>query len=106
MLDELHDYVDQLVLTQREQRNAELAALQSQINPHFLYNTLASVKVLVQQGNKDRAAETINALIALLQNTISDVSETVTVEQEVENLKNYVFINHVRYGDESKRPSM
>lgn len=54
MLDELHDYVDQLVQTQREQRNAELAALQSQINPHFLYNTLASVKVLVQQGNKDR----------------------------------------------------
>ncbi|MFK0521087.1 sensor histidine kinase [Paenibacillus illinoisensis] len=102
MLDELHDYVDQLVLTQREQRNAELAALQSQINPHFLYNTLASVKVLVQQGNKDRAAETINALIALLQNTISDVSETVMVEQEVENLKNYVFINHVRYGGRIK----
>ncbi|QLG41452.1 sensor histidine kinase [Paenibacillus sp. E222] len=102
MLDELHDYVDQLVLTQREQRNAELAALQSQINPHFLYNTLASVKVLVQQGNKDRAAETINALISLLQNTISDVSETVTVEQEVENLKNYVFINHVRYGGRIK----
>ena len=102
MLDELHDYVDQLVQTQRDQRNAELAALQSQINPHFLYNTLASVKVLVQQGNKDRAAETINALIGLLQNTISDVSETVTVEQEVENLKNYVFINHVRYGGRIK----
>ncbi|MCG7376996.1 sensor histidine kinase [Paenibacillus sp. ACRSA] len=102
MLDELHDYVDQLVQTQRDQRNAELAALQSQINPHFLYNTLASVKVLVQQGNKDRAAETINALIGLLQNTISNVSETVTVEQEVENLKNYVFINHVRYGGRIK----
>ncbi|WP_458126340.1 cache domain-containing sensor histidine kinase [Paenibacillus sp. Z3-2] len=102
MLDELHDYVDQLVQTQHEQRNAELAALQSQINPHFLYNTLASVKVLVQQGNKDRAAETINALIGLLQNTISDVSQTVTVEQEVENLKNYVFINHVRYGGRIK----
>ncbi|MGN7412177.1 cache domain-containing sensor histidine kinase [Paenibacillus sp. SAF-068] len=102
MLDELHDYVDQLVQTQREQRNAELAALQSQINPHFLYNTLASIKVLVQQGNKDRAAETINALIGLLQNTISDVSQTVTVEQEVENLKNYVFINHVRYGGRIK----
>ncbi|WP_342572557.1 sensor histidine kinase [Paenibacillus sp. FSL R5-0749] len=102
MLDELHDYVDQLVQTQHEQRNAELAALQSQINPHFLYNTLASVKVLVQQGNKDRAADTINALIGLLQNTISDVSQTVTVEQEVENLKNYVFINHVRYGGRIK----
>ncbi|PZD96677.1 hypothetical protein DNH61_05600 [Paenibacillus sambharensis] len=98
MLDELHAYIDRLVETQRHQRNAELAALQRQINPHFLYNTLASVKMLVQQGSKEKAAETINALISLLQNTISNVSETITVEEELANLKNYVFINHVRYG--------
>src|SRR6478736_6164220 len=72
------------------------------MNLHFVYNTSGYVKILVQQGNKDRAAETINALIGLLQNTISDVRETVTVEQEVENLKNYVFINHVRYGGRIK----
>ncbi len=98
MLDELHDYVNKLMQTQRKQRNAELAALQRQINPHFLYNTLASVKMLVQQGDAQKASETVNALITLLQNTISNVSETITVEQEIDNLKNYVFINHVRYG--------
>lgn len=99
MLDELHDYVDKLVASQKEQRNAELAALQQQINPHFLYNTLASIKFLVQQGSKEKASETINALIVMLQNTIGDVSETVTIEQELVNLKSYVFINHVRYGE-------
>ncbi|AEI44779.1 cache domain-containing sensor histidine kinase [Paenibacillus mucilaginosus] len=99
MLDELHEYVDELVATQKEQRNAELAALQRQINPHFLYNTLASVKFLVQQDSKEKAAATIHALITLLQNAIGNVSETVTVEQEISNLKSYVFINHVRYGD-------
>lgn len=99
VLDELNVYVDRLVETQKEQRKAELAALQMQINPHFLYNTLASVKFLVQQGNKEKAAETINALITLLQNTVSNVQSTVPVRQELDTLKNYVFINHVRYGE-------
>jgi len=99
MLDELNDYIKRLIETQKEQRNAELSALQMQINPHFLYNTLASVKILVQQGNKEKAAATINALISLLQNTVGNISETITVEQELVNLKNYVFINHVRYGE-------
>jgi two-component system, sensor histidine kinase YesM len=102
MMDELHEYVEELLLTQKKQRNAELAALQRQINPHFLYNTLASVKIMVQQGNKDKAAETINALISLLQNAIGNVSETVSIEQELVNLKNYVFINQVRYGGRIK----
>ncbi|MDQ0196356.1 sensor histidine kinase YesM [Paenibacillus wynnii] len=99
MLDELNDYVERLVQTQKEQRNAELAALQQQINPHFLYNTLSSVKFLVQQGSKEKAVHTIHALISLLQNALSNVSETITVTQELENLKSYVFINHVRYGE-------
>ncbi|BFH61033.1 cache domain-containing sensor histidine kinase [Paenibacillus azoreducens] len=99
MLDEVNDYVARLVHTQQEQRKAELAALQQQINPHFLYNTLASVKFLVQQGSKEKAVDTIHALISLLQNTISSVSETITVEEELVSLKHYVFINHIRYGE-------
>ncbi|MBS4179274.1 cache domain-containing sensor histidine kinase [Lederbergia citrea] len=102
MLDELHNYVDELIRTQKKQRNAELEALQQQINPHFLYNTLTSVKIMVKQGNQEKAAETINALISLLQNAIGNISETITVEQELSNLKNYVFINQVRYGERIK----
>lgn len=100
MLDELHEYVEQLLLTQKKQRNAELASLQQQINPHFLYNTLASIKIIVQQGNKQKAEEMINKLIALLQNALGNVSETITVEEELENMKNYVFINQARYGEQ------
>ncbi|NOU82412.1 HAMP domain-containing protein [Paenibacillus sp. LMG 31459] len=99
MLDELNEYVEKLVETQKEQRNAELAALQHQINPHFLYNTLASVNFLVQQGSQEKAVHTIHALISMLQNALSNVSESITVAQELENLKSYVFINHVRYGE-------
>ncbi|WP_270169408.1 cache domain-containing sensor histidine kinase [Paenibacillus sp. SYP-B4298] len=99
MVDELQDHMRQLVTTQQEQRRSELAALQSQINPHFLYNTLASVKILVQQGSKEKAADTINALISLLHNSIGNIRETNTVEQELEQLRSYVFINHIRYGE-------
>lgn len=102
MLDELNDYVVKLMESQKQQRNAELAALQQQINPHFLYNTLTSIKFMVQQGSKEDAAAIINSLISLLQNTIGNVNETVTVQQELENLKNYVFINQKRYGDRIK----
>ncbi|OPH58113.1 hypothetical protein BC351_24530 [Paenibacillus ferrarius] len=98
MLDELNDYISQLVDTQKEQRKAELAALQQQINPHFLYNTLASVNILVQRGSQESATQTIHALISLLQNTISNVNETIPIVQELVNLKHYVFINQIRYG--------
>ena len=102
MLDELHEYLEKLVLYQKEKRHAELAALQQQINPHFLYNTLTSIKFMVQQGGKAKAEETINSLISLLQNTLGNVSETITIKQEVDNLKAYVYINQMRYGDRIK----
>lgn len=102
MLDELHDYLEKLVLYQKQKRNAELAALQQQINPHFLYNTLTSIKFMVQQGGKEEAEEIINSLISLLQNTIGNVSETISIEQEINNLKNYVLINQKRYGNRIK----
>lgn len=102
MLDELHDYIDKLMATEQEKRNAELAALQSQINPHFLYNTLASVNMLIHQEDKEKATGTMNALISLLQSTLGDVSETISLEKELMNLKHYVYINHVRYGDKIK----
>ncbi|MFJ7934807.1 sensor histidine kinase [Sporosarcina sp. NPDC096371] len=99
MIDELHEYVDALMITQKKQRNAELSALQQQINPHFLYNTLASIKIIVQQGNREKASEMIHALISLLQNALGNVSETITVEEELKNMENYVFINNARYGE-------
>ncbi|WP_173915335.1 sensor histidine kinase [Halobacillus sp. Marseille-Q1614] len=102
MLSELQDHVDDLLKAQRKQRKSELEALQHQINPHFLYNTLTSVKFLVKENKKEEAFETIDALIPLLQNALGNVDETITVEQEVANIKNYVLINQTRYGDRIK----
>ena len=99
-LDELDQYVSVVVESQKKQRDAELRALQHQINPHFLYNTLTTVKFMVRHNQTDEAIETIHALINLLQNTLGEVGETVTVEQELDNMKHYVKINQARYGDQ------
>lgn len=102
MLNELQDYVQIVVQTQKRQREAELEVLQHQINPHFLYNTLTSVKFMVKKGEKEKAADTIHSLISLLQNALGNINETVTVEQEIIIMKDYVLINHARYGDKVK----
>jgi two-component system sensor histidine kinase YesM len=99
MLDDIKKYIDQLIQTQKEQRQSEIKALQMQINPHYIYNTLASIKWLVYQNNQEKTVKTIDAFIQLLRNTISNSDEFITVDKELENLHHYVSINQTRYGD-------
>lgn len=99
MVLELESYIDKLIQEQEQRRLAELSALQMQINPHFMYNTLASIKYLAWQGDSKAVDEMINAFIALLQNTISKTDEMVTLKEEIDNLKNYAKINSMRYGE-------
>ncbi|MCR5746964.1 MAG: sensor histidine kinase [Lachnospiraceae bacterium] len=99
MLDDIKSYIDKLMNTQKEKRAAEIKALQMQINPHYIYNTLASIKWMVYEGDREKTIKMIDAFIALLRNTISNADEFITVEQEVSNLNNYTLINRMRYGD-------
>lgn len=99
MLDDLQSYINELLETQKARRRSEIKALQMQINPHYIYNTLASIKWLVYQNDRDRTVQTIDAFISLLRNTISNTDEFITIDQEVRNLENYILINHTRYGD-------
>lgn len=99
MVDALQDYIQQLVNTREKQLRYEIKALQMQINPHYIYNTLASIKMLVFQNAKEQAVETLDAFIALLRSTITNTDEFITIQQEIENLRNYMLIVRTRYGD-------
>ena len=99
MLDDIKSYIDELMNTQQEKRAAEIKALQMQINPHYIYNTLASIKWMVYAGDREKTIKMIDAFISLLRNTISNADEFITTRQEVENLDNYALINQMRYGD-------
>lgn len=99
MIWEIEQYVEKIYRIEEEKRTAEIHALQMQINPHYMYNTLASIKWLALQGNVQKTTQVIDAFIFLLRNTISNTAEFITVDSEIQNLKNYVLINQVRYGD-------
>ncbi|MDD3277301.1 MAG: sensor histidine kinase [Lachnospiraceae bacterium] len=99
MLDDLNRYIDELMNIQKEKRKAEISALQMQINPHYVYNTLASIKWMIYEGEVDKSTRAIDAFISLLRSTIGNMDEYISVESEIENLKNYVLINNNRYGD-------
>lgn len=99
MIQEINSYIQKIFYVEEEKRKAEIHALQMQINPHYIYNTLTTIKFLVWQNDTENATKMIDAFVALLRNTISDKNQFVTVEQEIKNLQNYVFINHVRYGE-------
>lgn len=100
MLDGLEKYIEELMETQRRQRRAEIKALQMQINPHFIYNTLASIKWLVYQNDTRKVVSTIDAFISLLRNTINNTDEFIPISQELLNLENYILIIHTRYGEQ------
>ena len=100
MLDGLNSYIGQLMEMEKEKRASEIHALQMQINPHFMYNTLTSIKWLIWQGDIEKSAKAIDAFSMLLRSTISNKKELITVDEELVNLKNYVFLQHMRFGDQ------
>ena len=100
MLGELDNYIQRLMQVEKSKREAEIHSLQMQINPHYIYNTLASVKWLIWQGDKEKSVQVIDAFIQLLRNTISNKNEFTTMKEEIENLKNYALINQIRYGNQ------
>ncbi len=99
MLHEIDQYIEKLIEVEEGKRSAELKALQMQINPHYIYNTLTTIKWLIWQKKVEESTKVIDAFIKLLRNTISNKDKFVTVRQELENLKNYILITQTRYGD-------
>ena len=78
-------------------RKTELKALQTQINPHFLYNTLDSIQWMCEQGEMERAVEMVSALAKLFRISISKGKEFITIENELQHAKNYMVIQSFRY---------
>lgn len=99
MITDLNLYIRKVVETEQAKRTAELRALQMQIHPHFIYNTLAGIKWLILQGDCKQSAEVLDALVELLRHTISNADAFITVRQEERNLRNYIRIIQARYGN-------
>lgn len=92
----------QIVYEQEEKRKSELNALQSQINPHFLYNTLDSVVWMAENGKSADVITMVTALARLFRISISRGRNIITVKQELEHARNYLIIQNVRYKNKFK----
>ncbi len=82
-----------------QKRKSELLALQNQITPHFLYNTLDSVIWMAEARQHDHVVTTISALARLLRLSISHGDELITIKNEIEHIKSYLTIQKIRYRD-------
>ncbi len=93
--------IQQLMSTVRQEelnlRKTELKALQAQINPHFLYNTLDSIAWMCEQGRSADAVKMIHALARLFRISISRGHELIPVAKEIEHAKSYLEIQKYRY---------
>lgn len=96
MIMKLEQTVHALVLNQEGKRQAELHALQAQINPHFLYNTLNSIKCLVWIDKTELIEPTINSFVKLLQMTIQRKDDEITLREEYACLEHYAYIQEIR----------
>lgn len=81
---------------QRE-RNAEFQALYAQISPHFLSNTLNTIRWMAQRQNADNISEITSSLITLLHYSMKNKNQVVTLKEELEYIKNYLVIQEYRY---------
>ena len=100
MTEKIQQLMEQSVQEQREKRKSELNALQSQINPHFLYNTLDSIIWMAESGKNQEVVLMTSSLAKLLRQSISNEDEIVTVEKEIGYTRSYLTIQKMRYKDQ------
>ncbi len=102
----LNLFVQQLIKAENDKKEAEIGALQLQIKPHFIYNTLTSIKFLILQHQNDLAAETIEAFSKLLEYSIYNDQEMITLKEEITLSQQFAKILQTRYGDRIQLLSM
>jgi two-component system sensor histidine kinase YesM len=97
MLGRIRRLMEQIVYEQEMKRLHELNALQAQINPHFLYNTLDSIVWMEERGRRKEAIMMVTALARLFRISISKGRNMITVREELEHVRNYLIIQKMRF---------
>ena len=97
MVQDIEELINQNYVITLQEKESELVALQAQINPHFLYNTLDSLYWQATEAGNDEIAENILALSQLFRLVLSRGQREVTVEQEMELIRTYLQIQKMRF---------
>lgn len=99
MSERIKDLLHQTHCEQEAKRKSELRALQAQINPHFLYNTLDSVVWMAESGRMRDVVTMISALAKLFRRALSGGRDLIPLADEIEHVENYLIIQNARFAD-------
>lgn len=99
MIHRIRILMDEISDKEKTLRHAELNALVSQINPHFLYNTLDTIVWMAEFNDSSRVIALTKSLAAFFRLSLSGGRELITVEDELEHVQQYLYIQKERYGD-------
>lgn len=97
MVSQMHSLMNHIVIEQEAKRKSELNALQAQINPHFLYNTLDSIIWMIENENYNGSINMVTSLARLFRISLSKGRNIISLTDEIEHVRNYLMIQSIRY---------
>lgn len=97
MVYRVNSLMDEVVTAEKQKNELELEVLHAQINPHFLYNTLNTIRWMAKIKGEDSISTAIVALVKLLRVSISLSKNMITIREEIEYVKNYITIQRLRF---------
>jgi two-component system, sensor histidine kinase YesM len=97
MIGRIRELLDAKVKEQENLKKAELKALQAQINPHFLYNTLDTIVWMAETNKTDQVIEIVRALSSFFRIALSKGKDWISIQQEIEHVRSYLAIQRMRY---------
>lgn len=100
MIDQIKQQMADIKSKEEQKREAEVASLQAQISPHFLYNTLNTIKYLARLRNAPNIEEVTTSLIVLLRGVVGNTQRMITLDEEIQNTKCYINIQKFKYIDQ------
>jgi len=99
MIGKIRELLAAQVKEQEALQKAELKALQAQINPHFLYNTLDTIVWMAETNKTDQVIEIVRALSSFFRIALSKGKDWISIQQEIEHVRSYLHIQKIRYHD-------
>ena len=95
----IHTLIEEIKTIEKQKHTLKLKVLQAQINPHFLFNTLNSLRFVSMMSHIPHLSDGLGALGSLLSHTILHQNEFISLKEEIKNIQDYCLIQHIRYGN-------
>lgn len=99
MIDKINELLEQVKTEQIRLRKAEFELLQTQINPHFLYNTLDTIVWLAEAGEQKKVVNMVGSLSEFFRTSLNQGKDIISIKEELQHVRSYLEIQQVRYQD-------